>query len=491
VASSRQQGLRVALVFLAAAAVTATIPMVSHGWLYAIVACLFLCWLVPVWTHWHRGILDFFEPIHIIGMISVVYFGLGAIWVVGDPENVAFDRYIVPYIPTATVLSLVAYLMLLAGYFGPWGPRILRRPTEEIPIGAMFMLIPGLIGMMGFLAAAAWRWTVLIGISLPAQISSLAQASPLFIFAWSLAWLQYFGGRASRSQYWTLFGIFVPGVLLIAFVSLNDKSLLVELAGIPMIALWYTRRKIPWRTLLLLLLILVFVVFPFNNTYRNLDARISSAQRLSMTANIISDWDSHQYLRRSIGTFKFRMSLINSVAVIVRDVPRWVPYAKGETFMLPTLIFLIPRFIWPDKPYYYFGRTFAEKFRIVSFLDKGTNVAPTFHGELYWNFDWPGVVLGMFLWGLALRWVYRRYGEREDLDPIARAIFIVLLLRFVHFEGGVVGQTVDVIRLAVMLELWRFVGRRLKLSRVVPTLPNPPLSPRRSAALGALKAPIG
>jgi hypothetical protein len=241
---------------------------------------------------------------------------------------------------------------------------------------------------------------------------------------------------------------------------MTDKSLVMSLAGVPLIALWYGRRKIAWRSLLLLLLVLVFVVFPVYNTFRVLDARIPWATRVSMTADIMREWDLEEYRQRSLVTFRARLALANSVAVVMRDVPRWVPYAWGETLFLPLLYMSVPRFLWPEKPYFAMGRQFAETFRVVHVLDQETRVSVTVPGELYWNFDLPGVVLGMALWGLAMRFLYRRYAEAAGLDPVRRAIHVVLLIQFVHFGGGLAGQGAAILRTLVLLEAYRWIGRR-------------------------------
>ena len=66
---------------------------------------------------------------------------------------------------------------------------------------------------------------------LPGNISSLGQLAPLFPFAWTLAWLMFLGGAPSRTTRWVLFGYFFPATALIAYVSLNNKSLLIVWPG--------------------------------------------------------------------------------------------------------------------------------------------------------------------------------------------------------------------------------------------------------------------
>ena len=128
----------------------------------------------------------------------------------------------------------------------------------------------------------------------------------------------------------------------------------------------------------------------------------------------------------------------------------------------------VPRAFWPGKPEFLMRREFAETFRVVHILDQDTRISVTVPGELYWNFDLPGVIVGMALWGLALRFLYRRYGEAVGLDPVRRAIHVVLLIQFAHFGGGFAGQGAAMLRTLILLEAYRWIGRRAGWLRVIP-----------------------
>jgi hypothetical protein len=179
-----------------------------------------------------------------------------------------------------------------------------------------------------------------------------------------------------------------------------------------------------------------------------------------MTTRIILNWDADTYLKQSMISFKRRLSLISSVAVVVRDTPRWVPYAEGRTLFLPAFAYFVPRVIWPDKPSFTLGREFGETFRVIHILDEKSSIAATVPGELYWNFDLPGIIVGMAVWGGVLRWFYRRYGEGDGVDPIRRAVHIVLLIQFAHFGGGLAAQSVMVLRTLLLIEGYRWLARQ-------------------------------
>ena len=73
------------------------------------------------------------------------------------------------------------------------------------------------------------------------------------------------------------------------------------------------------------------------------------------------------------------------------------------------------------------------------------------------------------MWGVGLRLYYRRYGEKTELDPVRRAIHLALLIQFMHFESGIAGPTVMLVRTLLVLEAYRLVGRHFHLIEAWPT----------------------
>jgi hypothetical protein len=67
-----------------------------------------------------------------------------------------------------------------------------------------------------------------------------------------------------------------------------------------------------------------------------------------------------------------------------------------------------------------------------------------------------------------LRFFYRRYGQAAGLDPVRRAIHIVILIQFVHFGGGLAAQVILLIRTLILLEAFLWIARRAGLIRMRP-----------------------
>jgi len=461
VAESRTRPLRGMLACIVVGLILASVTLVEHPGLYTIVLGLGLCVLGPVLYSWLRGRLDYFEPIHVFGAVYFVYFGLGSVWTTNEPTLVAYDLYIVPYVPKSALFCLLGYLALLFGYYGPWSDRRdAPRRTDHLR-GPMFLFLAGGLGLAGFLAVAVQERAMVTHVSLTTVISSLTQLSPIFLFAWALAWMYVYADDVSWTRKLVILGTLVPAAVITALATFSDKSLITTMIGVPIVARWYRKRRMPWLFLIALLLVLMFVIFPFYNTYRWSDPNMGRSERMVVTYQTVQSWDSNKYMFHSFEQFKRRLAMINSVAVVVRDVDRWVPYANGSTIFMPAVTYFIPRVLWPEKPVQTFGRDFGRIFRVTNPFTRDTYIAVTVPGELYWNFGVTGVLLGMGIFGAGLRLMYRRYGEGMGRDPVSQAIYILLLIQVAHLGSSLAGDLVVMVRTLVVLEAMRWVGRRL------------------------------
>jgi len=85
-----------------------------------------------------------------------------------------------------------------------------------------------------------------------------------------------------------------------------------------------------------------------------------------------------------------------SFAGVVSSVPTQVPYQRGQT-LFDSFTLIIPRAIWPSKP------TPANSWLAQTFYgpEITASISTTWPGELYLNFGWLGLMLGMYWMGVA------------------------------------------------------------------------------------------
>jgi hypothetical protein len=90
-----------------------------------------------------------------------------------------------------------------------------------------------------------------------------------------------------------------------------------------------------------------------------------------------------------------------------------------------------------------------------------TEIALSIVGEFYWNFAIPGVVIGMWLLGMAYRWYFQRYGAGAGFDPLRKAIYVTLLPGALLIEGSFAVTIGGLIKTLIILGVFLLLFRRL------------------------------
>jgi hypothetical protein len=161
-------------------------------------------------------------------------------------------------------------------------------------------------------------------------------------------------------------------------------------------------------------------------------------------------------------TFVERLSLKGSVETIVTKTGDITPFQYGNT-LSPLISAFIPRLIWPSKPSVPVGQMMNKEFRVSDVAD--TYISPSHLGELFWNFGWAGVAVGMTLIGLLLGYL----GSRFDLAKaatITRIMVVVATIRFMILgsEGEIATQYVLWIRSMAAIGILHLCFARLPVA---------------------------
>jgi hypothetical protein len=120
-----------------------------------------------------------------------------------------------------------------------------------------------------------------------------------------------------------------------------------------------------------------------------------------------------------------RLTTKTSVEIIVRGTGTITPFQHGYT-LTPIITTFIPRLLWSDKPSIPTGQIMNKEFHISDATE--TYVSPSHLGELYWNFGWAGVVVGMSLIGLTFGAIGGRFNLAQAAT-ITRVLVIVVTVR--------------------------------------------------------------
>lgn len=125
----------------------------------------------------------------------------------------------------------------------------------------------------------------------------------------------------------------------------------------------------------------------------------------------------------------------------------------------------IPRLLWRDKPIVARGRYFTVALGMASAESSAsTSTGQTAAGELFWNFGWPGVIIGMYLLGAAFSWGWWGADRGDPTNGVFEmTAFIGITLSFVLGSGsdagtGFVGAigTGIVLRALIRVRDWVF-----------------------------------
>jgi hypothetical protein len=179
-----------------------------------------------------------------------------------------------------------------------------------------------------------------------------------------------------------------------------------------------------------------------------------------------------------------RLTLKGSVDIIVRETGVTVPFQDGYT-LAPLVTAFIPRLVL-NKPSIQSGQIMNKAFNLSPSDD--TYISPSHLGELYWNFGWPGVVVGMSLIGLLLGTIGAKFDLAKSAT-ITRVLVVVVTVRLLILgsEGDIATQYVSWMRSMLIIGLlhWSLArtpslarGDRDRAVDATPPSANGPQAPR-------------
>jgi hypothetical protein len=401
-----------------------------------------------------------FEVVIPISVITFLYFGLGTMYLVVVPEALdhpSLARYLLP----AQALAAVGFLCFLVGYgwyFRTTAPSPVGR---LVPKSVFVYLVPAAMGTVGLSVQRLQDIGMMNDQGISASISFLQQFAHMFFFGWFLVWYMTLSKRLPRTVAVPLLLTLTAMLAVILYQTFGGKALALTLLGMPALAYYEVKRKLPLKAMFGVVLIFVFVIFPVYNTFRRIDRNLGTSRRVDRTLELASSWNSDKYMDASVFALLKRLTVVVSVAAILSDTGRWVDYGYGKSLILTPITILIPRFLWPEKPNIGTGQEFAETFRLKGAMDRETYIAISMVGDFYWNFALPGVIVGMWLLGMGYRWYYQRYGAGTGFDPIRKAMYIALLPTSIGVEGNVAIVVGGFIKLLVILVVFLAIAKRI------------------------------
>jgi len=217
------------------------------------------------------------------------------------------------------------------------------------------------------------------------------------------------------------------------------------------------RGRIPWRGLVLGVAALVLVVQPANSALRN--ALQHHESPVGAAAHAATDWAAYRPDRSVSAAMQYlsrRFREIDQIALIVRETPSTYPYAHGVTYTPLLVLQAVPRVVWPGKVTLNQGEQFSHTYWQIPSSDS-TATPLTQVGDLYRNFGLAGVVVGMFVVGVAVG-LLRRITP-DAAAPRAFCLYLFALANYVfltHIESTLpvaIGSMLKTLPLAAIVIL--------------------------------------
>ncbi|MGP0028091.1 MAG: hypothetical protein ACLPKE_32755 [Streptosporangiaceae bacterium] len=308
---------------------------------------------------------------------------------------------------------------------GPATPWILYA------IGAVARLVTtvttGRFGYVGDASSAVSTATGFGGI-----LGALTLCAPLGLAA---AALQVFRERLPCART-TLVVLFLVELAFGAAAGGKESSVIAVLAVV--IPFSAARLRLPKAVLIAAVLAFLVVVIPFNQAYRSV-ARVGTvtltpgqaiAAAPSIAATTFTAHGPLTVIPDSVDYMAQRIREIDSPALIMQRTPGQLGFRNPAQLILVPAAGMVPRALWPGKPIVVTGYQFSQEFlELPSTVYTAT--ADTMVGGFFWYGGWIIVIVGMFVFGAALRLL----DDVIDVSVNPQSIFLVLLL-FPSLVGG-------------------------------------------------------
>jgi hypothetical protein len=411
----------------------------------ALLAGVTLVVLAPLVTRLARRRFDPFEP---IVLFAAAY---GAMFVLRPIAMLVNDDF--EYVrPTATLPVLDAFPTLLAAaflgaaafvvaYSLPLGRRIAGRmaaPPTRFDAGLLIGLActAGVVGVASFLAflVFATRVAGISGLALffsgrsAALVEALRSApgylnhAPMLLIPASLALLAV--GHARRDRRVLVLGAAMGALLVVRAAPGGDRIMLLPFVGGAVVYWYVTRQRRPG-----FLLLALAATAALAGSAVLLGIRDASTREQRGLAPVVMDVLTDPAKIVAPLTTGGDNEMAPALAAVMGAMPERIPHTWGMATLGDLVIRPIPRALWPGKP-------LAPREQVIATLwpaeysTKGMKLAnPEFSILLYFDLDFgfPGIVLGMALFGLGARVAYEYFLRFGATSTLVRLLFALLV----------------------------------------------------------------
>lgn len=433
--------------------------------------CALLVLVLPV-LHWRD--YDIFQPLSFVILTSLLGITLNSLYIIiGNNEHVYY-RLLVGKTPN---FLFAGYAVVFFGLFAFMFGYMLQVPSIQMRRFSLLRkdhwnntrllwvsiigIIVAIIGIILFVRTmgigtlvltltdiSRKRFYVVEGAEFQhASLGYHRWAASLIgpVFYVFLTWF-----AASEKRWLSVSGVIAAclGLFATLFPLFTSSRTGVVVVPIVAIMIWhYIRKEILVGRILLAVAFVVLIIM------------IMTGLRASARSNDASEVRSYLTGEKFLEVMAGSMHFFNiaKTAHIVEAVPTQLEYQYGRTFIL-WLFAPIPRTMWPQKPIIGVGEIVGkELFEARLGLPNG-GIPPGFIGELYWNFGFLGVPVGMFLLGCFLKLLYNSFRNiLRNKNAVLIYSCVVIPTAFLipgeNFSGSIIMLIMNLIPMLVILRI--------------------------------------
>ena len=333
----------------------------------------------------------------------------------------------------------VPYARKLGRWISGWLPKW-EIPTSRIAFSGIVLMI---VGLMNTLAAFALG---ILGFQRVEEIGTfdgiIYLLSLFHIEATFLLWLYVF--RNKRFGIWQLL---IVGLLLVTAFTKSafqgNRAGLVYIFVLIAFAYTFSGKALKAKHYAIGgIVVMIAVIFGiiYGTTFRNVkgsEEQMSLDQYVTLvpaTWNKLVEQDPGTTLVNGFSTLSERLDSISPLAVVVSNYEALAPYEEAwginDNIYVDTVIFFIPRVVWPDKPVSIDASKYGDLY--FNFAENSFTLTPM--GDLLRNFGPIGVPIGMFILGMIIRTLYASLIEGQDFS-YWRVTLFYMMFSTISFEG--------------------------------------------------------
>jgi hypothetical protein len=404
---------------------------------------------------------------HFVLPVFVSYLGTSGY---GKDTFAELQRVTPADIARGELAALVSFAMMLAGYALPLGaataravPKMEREWSHEAALGvALVMIILGwtvfLAGQLGLIPKRAGS----------GFLGTLADAA---FFGFALLTIVYLRYRSRPALLMLL--LLIPPTMGFNFFTASKQLFLMPLAMVATAHIMVTRRLRLWW--LVGFVVAMMLLYPVAQTYRDylfgndltaIQVITSPDRALGLLERFLRTSEMGEYMRTGLQATSNRLDALCITSVILRDAGERVPFQGGWSISYIVLTY-VPRIVWPGKPDVTIGRWVTDYFGSGPLIQSATG--PSWVGELYFNFGWAGIVVGMGILGVWFRFLHEAFLRPSASVPALLAGVVSLFALGPTLQGQLISPTNGVIFNVVPIMFAHLVVR--SFTRPVPALP--------------------